>query len=384
VAAGDAGRFVVPGASAEDWLDSGQCRDCFQPAFELRPGGSTQYALALSEKGEDGQPRRFRFGLIASSDNHSARAGSGYKEVAALGMTDAWGPGAQRARRLLTRHDPPRAESVAVDPAQLLMLPGGDVERSASFYYTGGLVAVHAAGRDRGAIWDALVRREVYATSGPRILLWFDLVNPPGGDTAAGRAPDLLPMGSEVRMGEAPRFRVRALGALRQKPGCPEDATAALGPDRLERLCKGECYHPETVRHAITRIEVVRIRPRATPDEDVGDLVEDPWRVLPCPGDSAGCVVEFGDPEHAKAGRDAVYYVRAIQEGTRQINGGGLRCEVDERGACLRPHPCSAGAGDDCLQEDEARAWSSPIFVDFGAAAREARFETASGRPGGR
>jgi len=363
LAAGEAGRFVVPGATAEDWLDSGQCRDCFQPAFEMRPGGSTQYALAASSAASDGAPVRFRFGFISSSDNHSARAGTGYKELGILGMTDAWGTGAQRARRFLTPSQEPRPESVPIDPAQLPVLPGGDIERSASFYYTGGLVAVHAARRDRAALWDALVRREVYATSGPRILLWFDLLNPPGDASPASP----LPMGSEVRMSEAPRFRVRALGALHQKPGCPEDAAIALDPERLQRLCKGECYNPDDVRYAITRIEVVRIRPRVTADEDVADLVEDPWRILSCPAEPAGCAVEFEDPEHATAGRDAVYYVRAIQEPTPQINGDGLRCEVDERGRCVRPHTCMAGDGDDCLGDDEARAWSSPIFVDFGA-----------------
>ncbi|MCZ6781864.1 MAG: DUF3604 domain-containing protein [Proteobacteria bacterium] len=362
LAAGEAGRFVVPAQSGPDWLDSGQCTDCFQPAFNYRPGGSTQYALATSGDTSRGQAERFRFGLIASSDTHFARPATGYKEFTPDGMTDAWAARAQQTRRWVEPHeDDPRAESIPIDPSQLILLPGGDTERTASFYYTGGLVAVHANGRDRGAIWDALVRKEVYGTSGPRILLWFDLLNAPG--RAAPSAP--RPMGSEIAMSEPPRFRVRAAGALQQKPGCPDSAAGALGAERLAALCMNECHHPGDARHRIARIEVIRIRPRGDPAEEMATLIEDPWQTIACSGEAAGCVAEFSDPDFQEAGRDTVYYVRAIQEPTPHVNGDGLRCERDLGGACTSVRLCRAGAGDDCLEDAEARAWSSPIFVDY-------------------
>ncbi len=62
--------------------------------MNLRPGETSQYAAAVSgfdEPGPDGRPLRFRFGYIASSDNHSARPGTGYKQVGRHGMTDARG-----------------------------------------------------------------------------------------------------------------------------------------------------------------------------------------------------------------------------------------------------------------------------------------------------
>jgi hypothetical protein len=231
---------------------------------------------------------------------------------------------------------------------------------------TGGLAAVHSDGRSREDIWQALKRKEVYGTSGDRILLWFDLSN--AGD---GRPSVPVPMGGTAVMAGSPRFTVRAVGAFKQKPGCPATAAQALGAERLSKLCKAECYHPSDERKLITRIEVVRIRPQARAGEPVDDLIQDPWRVLPCAPNPAGCAVEFDDPEFAAAARHTVYYVRAIEEPSPAVNAGQLRCEYDEAGNCLRVHPCYGDyrtpASDDCLAPIEERAWSSPIYVDYRA-----------------
>ncbi len=80
-----------------------------------------------------------------------------------------------------------------------------------------------------------------------------------------------------------PRFRVKALGAFKQLPGCPQYDTSSLLPERLERLCKGECYNPSDERFRITRIEVIRIRLQMTPTEPIGTLIEDPWKSYDCP-----------------------------------------------------------------------------------------------------
>lgn len=360
--AGVYGDSTVPGATAADWKDCGYCRDCFLPPFLHVPDNSAQRLLALTAFG-DGDPLRFHFGFIAASDNHSARPGTGYKEVARLAMSDARGPRNQEVIDTAFGSMPPEARSYPLDEARrrkggISTLPDWDLERQASFFMTGGLTAVHAEGRDRKAIWDALQRREVYGTSGDRILLWFDLLNGPGG---------LAPMGAEVRLGETPRFRVRAAGAFEQAPGCPSHSQEALGGERVEFMCRGECYNPTDRRRAITRIEVVRIRPQARADEDVASLIEDPWKRIECPGEIDGCVVEFEDPDYATAGREALYYVRAIQAPSPAINGGGLRCVYDDAGRCERVEPCYGDyrtpASDDCLSMVEERAWSSPIRV---------------------
>jgi hypothetical protein len=354
----DPRRFsVVPGATPEEWGECGQLEGGFLPAYIYRPRMSAQYGLAIGDFGDSPTPARFRYGLIGSSDNHKARAGSGYKEFARKAMGDAWGG----RQDFLDRIDPriePSPLPVAVDelPEGLGLLP----ERGASFYSTGGLVAVHAAGRHREAIFEGLARREVYGTSGERILLWFDLRNGEEG---------VVPMGGEARLARIPRFEVRAAGAREQRPGCPSHSVESLDPERLERLCLGECYHPGDRRRLITRIEVVRIRPQAHPDEPLAGLIEDPWKILPCEPDPAGCSVGFEDPEFSRIARETVYYVRAVQEPTPAVNGDPLRCERDDEGNCLSVRPCYASGplfdpDDDCLAPIEERAWSSPIFLD--------------------
>jgi hypothetical protein len=352
---------VLPDASFEDWLDCDESRGAFKPAMRPRPRESAQFALALSRDGGD---RRFRFGLVASSDIHTARAGSGYKQVARRGMSDVRGIASERLDHWLEsfvqgdQEDPLRAQASADEAAGFRTL--FDVERNASFLYPGGLVAVHARRPDRQGIWDALMRREAYGTSGPRILLWFDLLEPGGGRVA---------MGSAHLTREAPRFEVRAIGARKQRPGCPADVRERLGAARVGALCLDECHHPDDERHVISRIEVVRIRPQQNRGEPVEALIEDPWRTLPCPGEAAGCVAEFSDPDFASSARDAVYYVRALQEETPAINGAPLRTRFDPDGNASSVAPCYGGyrqdPEDDCLSPVQERAWSSPIFVDW-------------------
>jgi hypothetical protein len=365
--AGVAGHLVVQGERPADWLDAGQCRDCREPAFNYRPGGSVQYVLALGDFEDDPQnPRRFRMGFISSSDNHTARPGTGYKEVKREGFTESNNrrnlSSSRVADALRPAPEEPSATPRFFDPNDnsFTGFQLTESERQSSFFLTGGLVAVHAEGRDRGAIWSAVKRREVYGTTGPRILLWFDLLNSPG---STGRT---LPMGGEVAMSEAPIFQIRAVGSFEQKPGCPDYATEALSPEAIESLCLGECYNPSDERRRITRIEVVRIRPQIAEGEDVAQLIDDPWVSIECEPSREGCAATVVDPDFSGEGRDTVYYARVFEEPAPAVNAAGANCEVDTEGRCVKALLCT-GEGD-CLSEHEPRAWSSPIFVDFAPA----------------
>lgn len=360
------GHLTVPGVTPADWLDAGQCRDCYLPPLNHRPGGAVQYILAkrnFQQTDDAGQPYALRFGFIGSSDNHNARPGNGFKQVGRNVVTDIYGaqdsltqsqfvdaakrPAEQRWSQPFER---------ATSPYNFLQIT--ESERQASFFYTGGLVAVHSAGRDRQAIWDAMQRREVYATSGERILLWFDLLNGPAGEQ---------PMGSIVAVDEAPRFRARALGAFVQQPGCPPGVAEVLGTDRLQKLSGGECYNPTDTRRPVERIEVVRIRPQVRPDETISELIDDPWKVHECTTGGGLCEFEFSDPDYIAGERESVYYVRALQVATPTINAAGLACERDESGQCVTVNPCFGDprtpADDDCHAPAQARAWSSPIYL---------------------
>lgn len=367
---------VVPRFSLQDRQDAGQCTDCFSPAFNYVPGGSAQYGMALTKFNDDGSKHRFKYGFISSSDNHQAAPGSGYKELFGNNI-DFSGPSSEFTDKLLRGPtydlndrdyvDPVRENYVSDDKPieyETSNLKLGfntiEFERQRGFLQTGGLAAVHTVGRSKEQIWSAFKRHETYATSGPRILLWFNMLN----------GNEKIPMGAVREQNNNPTFEVKAMGSFEQKIGCPEDAYTALGAERVEQLCYDECYNPSDVRKAITRIEVVRVMPQEYENQPVENRIQDPWLVHDCPENQAGCEFNFTDNEFESSKTDMSYYVRAIEELSLQINTKGVRCERDTEGNCISVDICTQDWKrprdvEACSELDEPRAWSSPIYVEY-------------------
>jgi hypothetical protein len=140
----------------------------------------------------------FKFGVVGSTDSHTSLATASEENF--FGKHTGKEPSDHRWN------------------SPVLATPAGDVmgwEQVSS-----GLAAVWATENTREAIWDAFNRREVYGTTGPRILVRFwggwDFVPA----DAASRLPAAIgyskgvPMGGDLRSapeGEAPTFLVAAL-----------------------------------------------------------------------------------------------------------------------------------------------------------------------------
>jgi Protein of unknown function (DUF3604) len=156
--------------------------------------------LGLAEEARVGV-NPFKFGMIGSTDSHNAIPST--REENWFGKIYFVEPSNHRKDGIFIES--------AVDPAYSIY----DVDLGAS-----GLAAVWATESTREAIWDAMKRREVFATTGTRLRVrvfggWdfaADEVGRP--DFARAGYQRGVPMGGDLRgapQGEAPKFMVRAL-----------------------------------------------------------------------------------------------------------------------------------------------------------------------------
>ena len=137
----------------------------------------------------------YKFGVIGSTDSHTGLATADENNF--FGKHSGVEPSAKRAS----------------EPQNLGTREG----RMGWHYLAGGYAAVWATANTRAAIFDAMMRREVYATTGPRITLrffggWDFTENEFTRDWVKAGYARGVPMGADLKPGRgAPKFMISAL-----------------------------------------------------------------------------------------------------------------------------------------------------------------------------
>jgi hypothetical protein len=162
----------------------------------------SEYARAALKSGlkleEQLGANPFKFGMIGSTDSHTGI--SAVEEDNYFAKAPPYEPGPDRTKHVFTQH--------------------GDEKVMAWELTASGYAAVWANENTREALWDAMKRKEVYATTGPRMVVRFF-----GGwefeaKDAHSRGPAIVgytkgvPMGGDLRnapKGKSPTFLVGAL-----------------------------------------------------------------------------------------------------------------------------------------------------------------------------
>ena len=215
----------------------------------------------------------------------------------------------------------------------------------------GGIAGVWAVENTREALFDAMRRRETFATSGPRIRLRFfggwDLEGDLCGDPKYLERADAegVPMGSDLAPGSG--------------PGAPSFLLSALADE-------GTTEHPGT---PLQRLQIVKVWAgedgrlhQAVHDVAGGEngaSVDADSCQREGPGAAELCGV-WRDPDYDSQ-RAALYYARAIENPSCRHTA--WRCLRAPRES--RPEWCVDPRVEKTLQE---RAWSSPIWLAPAAA----------------
>ncbi|MFT5694814.1 MAG: hypothetical protein ACI9QQ_000789 [Myxococcota bacterium] len=310
--------------------DPGDCYEGPLADLALHPGPNcvsklsyVRYALTegLKEEARIGE-NPFKFGLTAATDTHNALAG-GVEERSYPGHLGK----ADQNATMRTNYDNTIAGNANNSP--------------------GGLIGVWAEENDRAALFDSMRRKEVFGTSGPRIVPRFfggwDLDPTLCGEangvaiadaTAVAMGGDLTSRPSDDA---APSFMSLALAdpGTEQAPGNP-----------LQRLqiIKGWVDDDGTSNQAIYEVA-------GTPNNGAGVDTD----TCETSGDGFGqlCSV-WTDPDFDPS-RRAVYYMRSVENPSCRYNAWqciGLEGED-------RPADCDDPSRKLVIQE---RAWTSPIW----------------------
>ena len=264
----------------------------------------------------------FKFGLSASTDTHSA-IGGGVEEAnfpGHLGKADAAPEG--------------RISQEAGKTGGMQTNPGG-------------LIGIWAEQNTRDALFDAMERREVFGTSGPRMMVRFhggwnfaaDLCDDPQRVMRADAAG--VPMGSDLPMHAAATAAPHFLVLAQADPG-----TAGAPGTPLQRVQVIKGWVDDNGNHQQRVYDVA-----GSPDNGASVNLDTCQPIGA--GHSDLCTV-WKDPEF-DADESAVYYVRAVENPScRYSQWDCIRLPEAERPAACEHEVFSA--------TQQERAWSSPIW----------------------
>lgn len=215
----------------------------------------------------------------------------------------------------------------------------------------GGLAAVWALENSRDALWEAMQRRETYATSGPRIALRFF------GSTS-GYASDLCRREAKEAAEQGYRRGVPMGGVLQGTSRAPSfyllaqwDAGTAKNPGTP--LQQAQIVKGWIDADGITHERVYDVAGEA----ESGAAVDAATCVQTGAGEETLCAV-WKDPDYVQ-GQRAYYYARVLENPSCRWS----TYECNAFPADAKPRGCADTTIEKAIHE---RAWSSPIWLDSG------------------
>lgn len=331
------GMFGVFGGE-DELCNFEKIRDFGQP--KLSDCGESQGKGAQAGKGCTSRNDYVRYALI-DGIRERARLGVNPYQFGFIGSTDAHtsAPGAVSEYQRPYKYGATLEQSLSVNGQP----------RAVLFQNPGGIAGVWAEENSRDAIFDALKRRETFATSGPRITPRFfagwDF--PESLCSSEQRTRDAyslgIPMGGVLPARETNEQSPHFLVAASADPGTADSPGQPLQRLQIIKGWVGEggTFHQQVVDIARDRDNGASVDPKSC--ETLG------------PGFASLCSV-WTDPAF-DASQDAVYYARAVENpscrwSTRQCL---LLPENEQPDGCANPRIPRT------IQE---RAWTAPIWFE--------------------
>ena len=329
-------------SDADEWADFEIMPYRVATTLESEPKGSYAREALLDglTLAEAGITNAYQFGLVGATDTHVGASSLEEENFfSKVGLLDADGE-----RRGSVPMAPAEAEVIrAAGRVNVQEIAGREYATGAyETWSASGLTGVWAEENTREALYAALRRKEVFATSGPRIKIrLFAGYDYAEDDSLAERYAKGVPMGAELH-GANGRAPILVASALR------DPSSAAL--QRLQ-IIKGWVADGETNEQVydVACSDGGQVDPETHRCPDNGARVDISDCSITENVGASNLEVIWQDPDHNPEHR-AFYYARALENPTCRWS------TWDAVKAGVEPRP-------DLKKTLQERAWSSPIWV---------------------